>query len=92
MSKVISVHSSLLPQILNALLHTRVMVPSLHIFHEQHTKNAINFWYNSKEQRIHQCKNRKLKAAKVVKLKHVRFDVNRLPLLLSSSLSNSEND
>ena len=34
---------------LNALLCIRMMSPSLQIFHEQHTKSAINFWYNSKE-------------------------------------------
>ena len=92
MSRAISVHSPLLLQILNALLHIQVMGPYLHIFHEQHTNNAINFWYNSKEQRINQLNNRTVRAAQVVKPKHVCFDVNQLSLPLSSSSSNSEDD
>ena len=53
-------------------------VPSLQIFHEQHAKNVVNFWYNPKEQRIHQLKKRKVRAAQVAKPKRVCFDVNKL--------------
>ena len=51
--------TNLLLQSLNALLRIRVTGLSLQIFYEQHVKNAVNFWNNSKERRIHQHKKRK---------------------------------
>ena len=79
-------------QSLNALLHIPVMGPSLQMFHEQYTKNVINFWYNSKEWRIYQHKKRKARTAQVAKTKCVYFDVNELSSLSSSSSSDSEDD
>ena len=56
-------------------------------------ENAVNVWYNSKEQRIYQHKKGKVRAAQVAKPKHACFDVNELsPLSSSSSSSDSEDD
>ena len=37
----------------------------------QHVKNAVNFWYNLKERRIHQNKKRKTRAGKIARPKRV---------------------
>ena len=87
-----NLHTSLSLQSLNALLHFQVIGPSLHLFHEQHAKNVINFWYNSKEQRIYQPKKSYARTAQVAKPKHVCFDVNELSWSSSSSSSDSEDD
>ena len=68
--------TSLSLQSLNALQRIPVTGPSLQIFYEQHAKNDIHFWYNSKEQKIHQHKKRKTIAGQVAKPKRVRFDVS----------------
>ena len=90
--KVVLVQRVLLKS-LNALLHIQATGPSLQIFLEQHTKNGIIFWYNSNEQKIHQCKKRKVRTAQVAKSKHVCFDLTKLFSLSSSSSSpNSKDD
>ena len=53
-------------------------VPSLQVFHEQQTKTVVNFWYNSKKQRIHEHKKRKMRAEQVAKPKRVCVAVNEL--------------
>ena len=87
-----NLRTSLLLQVLNTLLRIRVTGLSLQIFHEQNVKNAVNFWCNSKEQRIHQPKNRKTRAAQVAKPKRVNFDINELFSLSSSSRSSDSED
>ena len=77
---------------LNALPHIQATGPSLQIFLKQHTKNGIIFWYNLNEQKIHQCKKRKLRTAHVAKSKHVCFDLFKLFSLLSPSSSSNSND
>ena len=68
-----------------------IIGPSLHLFHERHAKNVIKFWYNSKEQRIHQPKKSNARTAQVAKPKRVCFYVNELSWSSSSS-SDSEDD
>ena len=87
-----NLHAGLSLQGLNALLHIQVTGPSLQIFYEQHAKNAVNFWYNSRDQIIYQHKKRKARVAQVAKPKHVCFDVNELSLLSSSSSSSDSED
>ena len=77
---------------LNALPHIQATGPSLQIFLKQHTKNGIIFWYNLNEQKIHQCKKRKVRTAHVAKSKHVCFDLFKLFSLLSPSSSSNSND
>ena len=85
-----NLRSSLLLQSLNALLRIRVTGCSSQITHKQ---QANDFWFKSKERRMHQHKKKKERVGQIANPKRACFDVNELySPSPSSSLTDSEDD
>ena len=85
-------HTVLSSSSLNAVLRIKLRGTSITAFNEKYSDKVVSYWYNQKDRRIHQKKQKQYKKRTSSKKSRESFDIDKFAMEIEDSTSGSDDD